>query len=825
MSFKKIFLIALLAIVYALPSDAQTQEEARLILNAAEDAYHIGQVEEAKKMLEGNVQQLASNLKLRGYRLLALCALALEQRDEARMYVEKMLAENPYYTPTVEYSPRFIDMINEIKQGLIPTITTASSQKESLAEVPVPTTLISEDMIHNCGARNLQEVLAAYVPGMNIIDCDDDINVAMRGIYSNSQEKILIMLNGHRMNSYATNVAAPDYSISLEKIKQIEVLRGPASSLYGGVALTAVVNIITKQGADVDGLLAKLGAGNHGQMSGDLVFGKRFFDVDILIWGSLYRNHGEKRGSITIGSTGEKPSYDFGIQLKWNDLKFMYDTHLSQVVAPYTISTLAKPYERDKYLTRNGVGPSFMTSSSHADLSYGKQIGRLDLRGKITFDQSDMLRYQVISDEKVEGLGDAADLNDRLRDIFNHYGGLSRYLSGKEYALTAKMKGDFNYIENGIHDGSVTFGFDYARFKLYDFDYELGYNFTNTTGENSAIQEGSKKHEISNSAYLQLKHKWKWIILNAGLRYDFKKHADDTELQEMSPRVALILLKPKWNLKLSYSKSFVDAPYIYRMANNLNGLITVDQNSLAVLSPERIHSFQLSFAGLEWIKGMTFELNAYHNQSKDLIYTQFTTYSNGGTNKTLGMEVMAIYRHPKFTADFNFTWTHTYDADIINEKTYHDFSSSDLNLFNTKIDANNNTPAIMSNLVLGWQASKRLKLHTHFLFEGKQSSYNIDINQVIDAERLIKEMDQDMITLEEFDQINVIFDKLYNVVSRLDIPAHFICNIGAEYNLGRMTLGLNVRNLFNTHYERSGMNTRLIPQKGCWWMASIAYKF
>ena len=30
----------------------------------------------------------------------------------------------------------------------------------------------------------------------------------MRGIYSNTQEKILIMLNGHRLNSYATNTAA-----------------------------------------------------------------------------------------------------------------------------------------------------------------------------------------------------------------------------------------------------------------------------------------------------------------------------------------------------------------------------------------------------------------------------------------------------------------------------------------------------------------------------------------------------------------------------------------------------------------------------------------
>lgn len=47
------------------------------------------------------------------------------------------------------------------------------------------------------------------------------------------------------------------------------------------------------------------------------------------------------------------------------------------------------------------------------------------------------------------------------------------------------------------------------------------------------------------------------------------------------------------------------------------------------------------------------------------------------------------------------------------------------------IDANNNTPAIMSNLVLGWQVLPQLKLHTHILFEGKQTSHNTDLNNVL----------------------------------------------------------------------------------------------
>lgn len=55
------------------------------------------------------------------------------------------------------------------------------------------------------------------------------------------------------------------------------------------------------------------------------------------------------------------------------------------------------------------------------------------------------------------------------------------------------------------------------------------------------------------------------------------------------------------------------------------------------------------------------------------------------------------------------------------------------------------------------------------------------------------------------------------------MEARAIVNLGAEYNIGRLTLGFNIHNLFNTHYYQSGMNTKLVPQKGRWLMGTIAY--
>ena len=306
---------------------AQDDSKMRDIYSQAENDYQIGRIEQARDALLENLSGFYGNQHQSALRLIALCYLARFDMEKTKQYTSLMLQENPYYSPSAHDPAIFTDMVNSIKAGMTATISTASNQAESLAEVPVPTTLITAEMIANSGARNLQEVLAAYVPGMNIIDCNDDINIAMRGIYSHTQEKILIMLNGHRLNSYATNTAAPDFSISLEKVKQIEVLRGPASSLYGDVALTGVVNIITKQGADVDGIRAKVGAGNHGQIKADAIFGKRYFDIDLLVWGSAYRNSGDR-------PIGKHPSYDFGLQLGYKGLQFMYDTHFSQVAAP-----------------------------------------------------------------------------------------------------------------------------------------------------------------------------------------------------------------------------------------------------------------------------------------------------------------------------------------------------------------------------------------------------------------------------------------------------------------------------------------------------------
>ena len=823
---KKLYILLYTVIFCVCTTYAQDDAAMRELYAQAEDAYMIGRIEQARDLLLQNLSTFQGNSRQNALHLIALTYMDEYDIPKTEQYVTLLLQQNPYYSPSSQDPATFVEIVNNIKAGMTPTITTASSQAESLAEVPVPTTLITAEMIQTSGARNLQEVLAAYVPGMHLIDCNDDINIAMRGTYSNTQEKILIMLNGHRLNSYATNAAAPDFSISLEKVKQIEVLRGPASSLYGGVALTGVVNIITKQGVDVDGLQAKVSAGNHGQVKVDAVFGKRYFDIDLLVWGSGYRNSGERYGDefVRLGRIGNHPNYDFGLQVSWKGFQFMYDTHFSQKVAPYTMTSMAKSYDRERYLSYNGLKPSFSSTSHHADLSYSHQLGNLNLRYDLTYDKSDYTRYQAISDSQIPDLAYTLDLNVYQDSLLQKYGGISRYMNGQEHNYGFQVKGNYAYDMGNGHKGNISFGAEYGHFRSDDFRDQLDYDFGKTTMDIPVILQVGQGSENNADVYLQLKHQWRSVILNAGLRYDYKSRFDDSKVNELSPRIALILLQPKWNLKLSYSKSFVDAPYIYRKANIISVMMIVDNPKyVESISPERVHSFQLTFGGNNWIKGLNFEINGFYNRANDLIMTHLLEYKNASKNETCGVELMASYKQPKFTADFNLTWTNTFKSNLMG------LSMGDLvkEAYNTNIDANNNTPAIMSNLVLGWQVLPQLKLHTHILFESKQTSHNTDLNNVLLYDKEIyKAIQCDLAGDEKGSMIAreaALALAPYTIMHK-EMSPRAIVNLGGEYTLGPVTFGLNIYNLFGTSYNRSGMNTNLIPQQGCWFLASVGVK-
>ena len=830
---KRLYIIIYLCCCVLAGFAQSVEERYRAIYDEAEHNYNIGRLDEAIHSLKNNFREFPMSLRTGAFRILSLCYLGEDNELEAESYARLLLDENPFYSTTPSDPQRFIDMIESIKSGRTATITTASSKAENLNEVPVPTTLITEEMIHNSCARNLQEVLATYVPGMSIVDCNDDINIAMRGIYSNGQEKILLMLNGHRLNSFATNIAAPDFSISLDKVKQIEVLRGPASSLYGGVALTAVVNVITKQGVDVNGVEARAGVGNYGQIKAGMLFGKRYFDLDVLIWGHLYRAKGESvfmpvedtgmqmtEGDITIGGIGRKPSFDVGVQMKYKNLQFLYNTQFSQVISPVTMSYTFSPYTPDKYRSFNGVGPSFTTLAHHANLSYGQQVGNFYLKGSVNYDNGDLTHYQILNEPITSAMLGVLPIPDQIKLVMNGKPGIARYINGQEHTVGGKVQGDWSYINSTDHQGMLSFGAEYSYFQLDDVEYVYTYDFNKLASDDSNIAKQGKGHESNMNGFMQLKHQWRSFILNAGLRFDYKNRFDDTKIREFSPRLALIYVQPKWNLKLSYSKSFIDAPYLYRKTNLIVAYyLGSDEEDGDILEPETLHSFQLTFGTSQWLPGLNVELNGFYNIARDLIYQYVAEHYNTGNYNTYGIELSADYQHRPFTAHVNATWQGVSRAELFDITFGHSLS----------------TPDFAANAVFAWQATKNLKLRTHIDFKSRQHVFYLDIlkygifrtyNTMLTEAKEKYALDPTPENKAEVDYYDKETTQAQNEIPVFkEINSRVLFDLGATYQWRNLTFDIDVKNILNNHYKQSGVSTGLIPQRGRWYLATVGYKF
>ncbi|WP_405569925.1 TonB-dependent receptor plug domain-containing protein [Winogradskyella sp. Asnod2-B02-A] len=162
-----------------------------------------------------------------------LCYKSFGQKDDSKVYNEMTLEE----------------LLN------IDVVVTASKHPEDLFETPLSTTIISKDEIKNSGVTSIPEALRLsqglivreITPGNYDIHIRgyDDItkNVYLTLSYNTT---ILVMIDNRTVYSYFSGGTFWEtLPVDLNDVERIEVVRGPASALYGPNAVTGVINIIT----------------------------------------------------------------------------------------------------------------------------------------------------------------------------------------------------------------------------------------------------------------------------------------------------------------------------------------------------------------------------------------------------------------------------------------------------------------------------------------------------------------------------------------------------------------------------------------------------
>ena len=127
-------------------------------------------------------------------------------------------------------------------------VTTPLRVPEEAKNVIADTTVITSDEIERAGLSSLPQLLQQQ-PGIEITNSGGPGKLSTVSIRGTKSTHTLILLDGMRIGS-ATSGLAPIQDIPLSQIEKIEIVRGPASSLYGQDAIGGVIQIFTKKGKE-----------------------------------------------------------------------------------------------------------------------------------------------------------------------------------------------------------------------------------------------------------------------------------------------------------------------------------------------------------------------------------------------------------------------------------------------------------------------------------------------------------------------------------------------------------------------------------------------
>jgi len=141
-------------------------------------------------------------------------------------------------------------------------VVSASRVEQKLVNAPATMTVIGPRAIESATSQNFAELLRA-VPGLNITQVSArDINVTSRAATGTLATGQLALLDGRSLYQDFFGFVMWDFlPVNLNEIKQVEVIRGPASAVWGANAVYGVINVITKSPREMQGTSATFGIG------------------------------------------------------------------------------------------------------------------------------------------------------------------------------------------------------------------------------------------------------------------------------------------------------------------------------------------------------------------------------------------------------------------------------------------------------------------------------------------------------------------------------------------------------------------------------------
>ncbi|MEY2465642.1 MAG: iron complex outerrane recepter protein [Verrucomicrobiota bacterium] len=474
-------------------------------------------------------------------------------------------------------------------------VSTPSRFEQTASEAPSSVTVITSDEIKRYGYRTLADVLRS-VPGFYVSYDRNYAFLGTRGVnLGDFNSRILLMIDGHRLNSDLTDGAFIDtgFILDVDLIDRIEIVRGPGSVLYGDNAFFGVINVITRQGKQIDGAEISGEYGRFDTYKSRVTVGKSFTNgVQMLLSGSLYDSAGPERLFYKEFNT---PEQNNGVAHSRDEDAF--GSFFGSV--SYRDLTLQGTYiERKKgnptaqyFTTFNDPRLRTVDEQSYVSLKYEHSFPDVaDVMARLYYDRNDFqIGYPVAPSffkEQQEGQrwGTELQLNKKLWD--RHV-----ITVGGEY------RDDFEQHRRVFEPATGT-----------------AFTDVHQTRQNYGVYVQGEFEVVTN------------LHLNAGVRYDQYGDFDPS----VSPRAALIYHPfPTSTLKAIYGTAF-------RAPNFLE----LSDPRFQDIGPEKITSYELVYEQ-EFGHNLKSSLSGFYNQMDDLITFQngsFTNFNADATGVELALE-------------------------------------------------------------------------------------------------------------------------------------------------------------------------------------------
>lgn len=501
----------------------------------------------------------------------------------------------------------------EIPDTLQEVVITGTRAATDVRQLSQTVNVIDRTAIEETNRASLLPLLTEQIPGLFItqrgysgfgVSGGAAGNISMRGM-TGSAARMIVLIDGHPNYAgiYGHPIADSYQSLMTERV---EVLRGPASILYGSGAMAGVINIVTKK---EEGTHARLhaGYGSFNTAETEFTASTRQGKMSAVASGSYNRTDGH-RDNMNFEQFGGYAKLGYDISDNWNASA---NVDVTRFKASQPGSESAPLIDADQKITRG-------TSALFIENRYARTQGAVSL-------------FYSWGDHWIND-GYAPGSTPKL----------FRFISYDE------MLGASAWQSASLFDGNrITLGFDYYR---YGGKADNHFVDGPTAGQD-VPQVDEREDEFA--GYLEMRQEiGSLLTLNAGLRVDHHSKAG-TELVPQAG--AAFHLPADAEVKLSVGKGFryptIREMYMYPPHN-------------PDLEAESLWNYELSFSQRLLSGKLYYGINLFHMDAKNIILTLPNPTAtppmlnqNSGELKNTGVEVEASYLISKsFAANCNYSY-------------------------------------------------------------------------------------------------------------------------------------------------------------------------